>query len=371
MKKTLAICLGLALILTLCGTFAGALASEVENGIDAIEDAMMKGNTNTSSFFDGMDDLREGTSADTVPTPDDFPSKYNYGSGKIQDYSRDNMLRRLSEPEGNATVLNTAADPEHIQALFLWEEDNVPTKTRFTENMTGYFDSWNFRPYVTAIPVRTGVQPKGAVVLMAGGAYQFRGNYTDSLPTAAALRELGFQTFIVDYRLSPYTQEEGALDVARAVRFVRKNASVYGINPEAIAVMGFSAGGIQAGEFLMHYDEDVTGTALDSRYVPDELDSIPAHASAAGMISNPSTSRSRKRSRRSGWPPPGWKISRRPRPVCLSNYPRFSAPFSFSRMRSVSTSARFSRPATSCRSAIRGRTITRSGWRMRRTNSSS
>lgn len=284
MKKTLAICLGLALILTLCGTFAGALASEVENGIDAIEDAMMKGNTNTSSFFDGMDDLREGTSADTVPTPDDFPSKYNYGSGKIQDYSRDNMLRRLSEPEGNATVLNTAADPEHIQALFLWEEDNVPTKTRFTENMTGYFDSWNFRPYVTAIPVRTGVQPKGAVVLMAGGAYQFRGNYTDSLPTAAALRELGFQTFIVDYRLSPYTQEEGALDVARAVRFIRKNASVYGINPDAIAVMGFSAGGIQAGEFLMHYDEDVTGAALDSRYVPDELDSIPAHASAAGMI---------------------------------------------------------------------------------------
>lgn len=284
MKKTLAICLGLALILTLCGIFAGALASEVENGIDAIEDAMMKGNTNTSSFFDGMDDLREGTSADTVPTPDDFPSKYNYGSGKIQDYSRDNMLRRLPEPEGNATVLNTAADPEHIQALFLWEEDNVPTKTRFTENMTGYFDSWNFRPYVTAIPVRTGVQPKGAVVLMAGGAYQFRGNYTDSLPTATALRELGFQTFIVEYRLSPYTQEEGALDVARAVRFVRKNASVYGINPDAIAVMGFSAGGIQAGEFLMHYDEDVTGTALDSRYVPDELDSIPAHASAAGMI---------------------------------------------------------------------------------------
>ena len=119
---------------------------------------------------------------------------------------------------------------------------------------------------------------------MAGGAYQFRGNYTDSLPTAAALRDLGFQTFIVDYRLSPYTQEEGALDVARAVRFIRKNASVYGINSDAIAVMGFSAGGIQAGEFLMHYDEDVTGTALDSRYVPDELDAIPAHASAAGMI---------------------------------------------------------------------------------------
>lgn len=88
----------------------------------------------------------------------------------------------------------------------------------------------------------------------------------------------------MDYRLSPYTQEEGALDVARAVRFIRKNADAYGVEPEDIAVMGFSAGGIQAGEFLMHYDEEVNGTALDSSYVPDELDAIPAHASAAGMI---------------------------------------------------------------------------------------
>ena len=117
--------------------------------------------------------------------------------------------------------------------------------------MTGCFDSWDFRPYVTAIPVREGVQPKGAVVLIAGSSYQFRGNYTD------------------------------ALDVARAVRFIRHNADAYGIDLDAIAVMGFSAGGIQAGEFLMHYDEMVKGTALDSRYVPDAL---PAHASAAGMI---------------------------------------------------------------------------------------
>ena len=194
------------------------------------------------------------------------------------------MLRKLPEPTDGQTVLNTPADPSGIQALYLWEEGNVPARTQFTSSMTGYFDEWDFRPYLTAIPVRDGVEPKGAVVLMAGGAYQFRGNYTDALPTAAALRELGFQTFIVDYRLSPYTQEEGALDVARAVRFIRRNADVYGIDPDDIAVMGFSAGGIQAGEFLMHYDEDVKPTALDPSYVPDALDEIPAHASAAGMI---------------------------------------------------------------------------------------
>lgn len=272
-------------MLTACGQEPSeAPAPDLENGISAIEDAMTKQNENYPANPNMTDDLRDGSSEDTVATPGDFPEAYNYGSGKIADYSRTAMLQKLPEPAGNETVLNTAADPSNIQVLYLWEKNNVPAKTEFTQDMTGYFDDYDFRPYVTAIPVRDGVEPKGAVVLMAGGAYQFRGNYTDSLLTAAALRELGFQTFIVDYRLSPYTQEEGALDVARAVRFVRKNADVYGIDPNDIAVMGFSAGGIQAGEFLMHYDEDVNGTVLDSAYVPDKLDSVPAHASAAGMI---------------------------------------------------------------------------------------
>lgn len=284
-KQKIAACIALLSLVLLAGN--GALAentnSNLENGLETIQDAMNRMN-GQAALTETIDDLREGSSEDTVPTPDDFPAAYNYGLGTIRDYSRTRMLAKMPQPDGNATVLNTAADPTRIQALYLWEEGSAPAKTSFTPDMTGYFDDWDFRPYVTAIPVREGVQPKGAVVLMAGGAYQFRGNYTDSLPTAAALRELGFQTFIVDYRLYPYTQEEGALDVARAVRFIRKNADAYGVEPEDIAVMGFSAGGIQAGEFLMHYDEKVNGTALDSSYVPDELDAIPAHASAAGMI---------------------------------------------------------------------------------------
>lgn len=263
--------------------------NQLEEGLDAIEDAIGKGKdsdseNNSQSASKGETDMQEGSSDNTIGTPDDFPAAYDFGSGKISDFSRNYMLKKMPEPEQNDTVLNTDADPDNIQVLYLWEEENVPAKTTFTKDMTGYFDDWDFRPYVTAIPVAKGVTPKGAVVLMAGGAYQFRGNYTDSLPTAAALREYGFQTFIVDYRLSPYIQEEGALDVARAVRFIRKNADVYGIEPDDIAVMGFSAGGIQAGEFLMYYDEDINGTALDSSYVPDELDQIPAHASADGMI---------------------------------------------------------------------------------------
>ena len=229
-------------------------------------------------------EVRAGSSEDTLATPSDFPAAYNYGSGIQSELGYNELYRKLPEPEGNQTVFNTAPDPSKIQVLYLWEEGNVPAQTEFTENMTGYYDSYDFRPYVTAIPVREGTPVKGAVVLLAGGAFQVRGNYTDTLPTAAHLRELGFQTFIVDYRLRPYTQQEGALDVARAVRFIRKNADAYGIDPDDIAVMGYSAGGIQTGEFFLNFDGEVNGTALDPDYVPDELDAIPANASAAGMI---------------------------------------------------------------------------------------
>ena len=142
--------------LTACGRESvGTPGGELENGAAAIEDAMTtKPNESSSASTTPIDDLRDGSSTDTVATPDDFPDAYNFGSGKISDYSRTAMLQKMPEPAGNNTVLNTAADPANIQVLYLWEESNVPARTKFTQDMTGYFDDWNFRPYVTAIPVR-------------------------------------------------------------------------------------------------------------------------------------------------------------------------------------------------------------------------
>lgn len=185
--------------------------------------------------------------------------------------------------EGN-TVATAVVTPQEQQILYLWEPDNVPATTEYTVNNGGYFDEPDFRPTITSYPVPEGTQIKGAVLICAGGAFQFRSDENEGEPVAEALSERGYQSFVVDYRLRPYTQQEGALDLARAVRFVRSHAQEYGIDEADIAVMGFSAGGILSGEMLLHYDGQTDGTALDPEYVPDALDQISADAAACGMI---------------------------------------------------------------------------------------
>lgn len=195
-----------------------------------------------------------------------------------------NAEAKLPESGDGSTVLSAAADAHNSQTLYLWEEGNVPATTEYTQNNGNYSDDPDFRPYLVSFPVPEGTEVKGAVLICAGGAFQFRSDENEGTPVAEELADRGYQSFVVNYRLRPYTQEEGALDLARAVRFVRKNADVYGIDEDDIAVMGFSAGGILAGEMLLNFDGLVNGTALDADYVPDTLDEVSADAAADGMI---------------------------------------------------------------------------------------
>lgn len=192
---------------------------------------------------------------------------------------------RIAAPEvGTTTVASASVTPDEQQQFFLWEVGNVPHTTDYTVNDRGYFDDPDFRPYLTSYPVPEGIEVKGAVLICPGGAFQFRSDQPEGVEVAEALSERGYQSFVVDYRLRPYTQQEGAVDLARAVRFVRAHADDYGIAPDDIAVMGFSAGGILSGEMLLNFDGDVNGTALDANYVLDALDQVSADAAACGMI---------------------------------------------------------------------------------------
>ena len=64
----------------------------------------------------------------------------------------------------------------------IWEDGKAPARTSFTPNMTGYYDEWDFRPYVTALPIPEGMEPKGAVWGASASFAILDPTYTLSLP---------------------------------------------------------------------------------------------------------------------------------------------------------------------------------------------
>ena len=83
-----------------------------------------------------------------------------------------------------------------------------------------------------------------AVIVVPGGAYAMVSK-REGEPIANAFLARGFQTFVLTYPCRPQgaAYPEQLLELGCAVDFVKKNAEKYGVNPEEIFVVGFSAGG--------------------------------------------------------------------------------------------------------------------------------
>ena len=162
----------------------------------------------------------------------------------------------------------------------LWQRGNIPAVTQNVNNSDGP----DFMPNMEVFTVAQDVTPKGAVIICPGGAFQFRSMQNEGYDVADMLVAKGYQCFVVNYRIAPYTMRESATDLQRAVRYVRAHADDYRIEPSRIALVGFSAGGILCGEVLLNWQGTTNGTALDASYRPDVLDDTPASACAVGMI---------------------------------------------------------------------------------------
>jgi len=94
-----------------------------------------------------------------------------------------------------------------------------------------------FYPKWKASPKRT------AIIIIHGGGWR-SGNRTLHYPLAQSLAKLGYVCFTPEYRLSTEAlYPAGVYDIKAVIRWVRKNAKKYNIDPDKIAVAGHSAGG--------------------------------------------------------------------------------------------------------------------------------
>ena len=119
-------------------------------------------------------------------------------------------------------------------------------------------------------------------VIFPGGGYSALSTEKEGSAIAQYLNKQGISAFVVHYRTSDggkrgYDYRAILSDGLRGVKFARYNAEEFGIDPDKIFTIGFSAGGHLTCMTATHFDFEVD----DPNYTPDEIDAVSARPNAA------------------------------------------------------------------------------------------
>ncbi|HET7811661.1 MAG TPA: alpha/beta hydrolase [Steroidobacteraceae bacterium] len=136
------------------------------------------------------------------------------------------------------------------QVIPLWEKGAPGFEARRDEPEQ-HKDWWYkniHNPSLTVFLPEKGKANGTAVVVAAGGGHRELVFDPEGVEPAQYLASLGVTAFALKYRLfrepgSKYTIDNTAEDIRRAMRTVRSRAGEWGIDPQRIGVMGWSAGG--------------------------------------------------------------------------------------------------------------------------------
>lgn len=124
------------------------------------------------------------------------------------------------------------------------------------------------------------------VIVCPGGGYRILASTHEGLHVAHAFNRIGVKAFVLKYRVAPtYPSTVSLLDGQRAVRYVRHHADQFGIDPERIGILGFSAGGhlaLATGTAREAQELDPKDAVDNQSSMPDFL--VPIYAVSNGLV---------------------------------------------------------------------------------------
>lgn len=162
-----------------------------------------------------------------------------------------------------AALIWSAQTPAPV--IPLWPE-GVPNAKTGEERMEKDRISNVHVPTLTYFPAPGSGSARAAVVICPGGGYRLLAWGHEGIDVARRLNAMGVSAFILKYRLLEYGHPAPLQDVLRAIRTVRSRAAEFGVAPDRIGVLGFSAGGHVAATAATLFDapEGRTGAAIDA-----------------------------------------------------------------------------------------------------------
>ena len=142
--------------------------------------------------------------------------------------------------------------------------DGKTAKEETTKSASGEISVWSIHnpsltPFLPAKEKATGT----AMLVIPGGGHRVLAITHEGYNVAEWLSERGIAAFVLKHRLARETNStykievESLADTKRAMRLIRSRAAAWGIDPERVGAIGFSAGGELVNLVCAHFDDGV------------------------------------------------------------------------------------------------------------------
>lgn len=199
------------------------------------------------------------------------------------------------------------------ERIYLWPAGKMPKHTPYTENPGHQYNhDPGFLPYMYEMLLSPNIQPKGAVVVCAGGDHGdstlFEGYFV-----CKELNQIGYQCFLLNNRVHnrPWSKQECGADTARAIQIIRSRAQQYAIAPDRIAFAGFSNGGLTGDANIRYYSGGQKVRDSFPEYIPDALDEFCGSPNAFLCIYGPRMKDDTQDDPRAVYPPTFFAVGRK------------------------------------------------------------
>lgn len=178
-------------------------------------------------------------------------------------------------------LLLFTVDAAAQQQFPLYLKSEIPNSRAVKDNEEhrpdSLVDSLTFNvsiPSLTAFIPQKAAAGGTAVIICPGGGYHVLLTKREGSDAARAFNRLGITAFVLKYRLpNDRTMENKSIgplqDVQQAIKMVRENAKKWGLNPDKIGVMGYSAGGHLASLAGTHFKDPKIENRANTSLRPD------------------------------------------------------------------------------------------------------
>lgn len=181
---------------------------------------------------------------------------------------------------------------------YIWGDEIATTEKGKTVQDSDFFttqgdqvwDNPHFVPFMVPYLLEDQSQVKGNLIAIAGGGFSQRNNDVEGYPIAEAFNKLGYNAFVLQRRVAPYSSTEAYLDLQRGIRYLRSRIESDGLGGgDCIVAAGFSGGGMTIMGQINELYGDIQPTKFDTAYTPDAIDQINSDLDVALVIYGPGT----------------------------------------------------------------------------------